>query len=413
MSTMTNEQLFEKVTAALNTATATFDSRAEAALAEAKKSGALSAETKEVVDKALTEINALSLAQAKLKEQLEQTEQNVVRAQKGSEREKIKTPGAQVVAFDGLKDFASRVSGNERTRISIPVRDVRAALTSVDVPAGVIEPDRDPNISALPKRRLFVRDLLSVGRTKAPAIFWVQQTGFTNNAAVVAENTKKPESTISYEPKTTAVTTIAHLFKASKQVLDDFTQLASDIDSEMLYGLKYAEEEELLFGDGTGVHLKGIVPQASAYAPAFEVNAQTPIDDIRLAMLQAQLARLPASGTVLHYTDWARIELTKDAMGRYIVANPLGLLGPVLWALPVVPTEIAAMVGKFLTGGFKGGAQIYDREDANVVIATENNDDFEKNMITIRCEERLALAVKRPEAFIYGTLTPPAAGNGQ
>lgn len=61
-----------------------------------------------------------------------------------------------------------------------------------------------------------------------------------------------------------------------------------------------------------------------------------------------------------------------------------------------------AFKGKFLTGSFAYGAQLFDREDANVVISTENADDFEKNMITIRCEERLALAVKRPEAFIYG-----------
>jgi hypothetical protein len=46
------------------------------------------------------------------------------------------------------------------------------------------------------------------------------------------------------------------------------------------------------------------------------------------------------------------------------------------------------------------------------VISTENADDFEKNMISIRCEERLALAVKRPEAFIYGSFTVPASGGG-
>ena len=197
------------------------------------------------------------------------------------------------------------------------------------------------------------------------------------------------------------------MFKASKQILDDFAQLQSTIDAEMRYGLKYAEESEILFGDGTGVHLHGIVPQAEAYSAAFEPDAMTQIDQLRLAMLQSQLARLPASGHVLHFTDWAKIELTKDTLGRYIIGNPLSLAGPTLWGLPVVATELAAFLGKFLTGAFQTGAQIFDREDANVVISTENADDFEKNMISIRCEERLALAVKRPEAFIYGTFATP------
>jgi HK97 family phage major capsid protein len=70
----------------------------------------------------------------------------------------------------------------------------------------------------------------------------------------------------------------------------------------------------------------------------------------------------------------------------------------------VVPTEIPVFQGKFLTGAFQQGAQLFDREDANVVISTENVDDFEKNMISIRCEERAGLAVYRPEAFIYGSL---------
>lgn len=409
MTTMTNEQLLDKVTAALTTATTGFQSQAENALKEAKNAGTLSQATKDAVDKALTEIGTLSTAQNALTEQLSQIEQNIVRSQGGGAEKKATSFGEQVLAFGGLADFAARVKSNERCRVSVPVR---AALLSVGLGAGVIEPDRQPGTLVKPKQRLFVRDLLSVGRTTAPAISWIQQTGFTNNAAVVPEGTRKPESTINYALKMTPVATIAHIFKAAKQVMDDLPQLASDIDVEMNYGLKYAEEQQTLFGDGTGANLHGIVPQASAFAPGFSVADQTPIDDIRLAMLQAQLARLPATGTVLHFTDWAKIELTKDSLGRYILANPLGLLGPTLWGLPVVATEIAAFLGKFLTGAFQSGAQIYDREDANVVIATENEDDFVNNMIAVRCEERVGLAVKRPEAFVYGALTKPAAAGG-
>ncbi|WP_239739835.1 MULTISPECIES: phage major capsid protein [Luteibacter] len=406
MTTMTNEQLLEKVTAALTTATTGFQSQAENALKEAKNAGSLSQSTKDAVDKALTEIGTLTTAQNALTEQLSQVEQNIVRSQNGGGEKKVKSFGEQVLAYDGLADFAARVKSNERCRVSVPVR---AALLTGGLGAGVIEPDRQSGTLATPKQRLFLRDLVSSGRTTSNAISWIQQTGFVNNAGVVVESTRKPTSTINYALKMTPVATIAHIFKAAKQVMDDLPQLASDIDVEMRYGLKYAEEQQLLFGDGTGANLHGIVPQATAFAPGFTVAEQTPIDDIRLAMLQAQLARLPASGTVLHFIDWAKIELTKDSLGRYILANPLGLLGPVLWGVPVVATEIAAFVGKFLTGAFQGGAQIYDREDANVVIATENEDDFVNNLIAVRCEERLGFAVKRPEAFIYGALTQSAA----
>ncbi|WP_333620378.1 phage major capsid protein [Pantoea septica] len=397
-------ELLKKVSAKLEEVSGTFSQKAEDALKEAKRSGQLSAQTKEAVDKIATEFNALTEANKALKASLGDLEQHVAQMPLAHAKNVIETVGGQVVSSEALKAFSASIEGNKR--LSIPVK---AALLSVNVPGQIVAPDRLPGIDQQPKQRLFIRDLIAPGRTESNTIYWVQQTGFTNNAATVAENTKKPYSDITFAEKITPVRTIAHLFKAAKQILDDMPQLQSTIDAELRYGLKYVEEQEILFGDGTGTHLNGIVPQASAYAAAFTVANQSGIDDLRLAMLQAQLARFPASGHVLHFIDWAKIELTKDTLGRYILANPAALTGPTLWGLPVVATEAAAFQGKFLTGAFNAGAQIFDREDANVVISTENADDFEKNMISIRCEERLALAVKRPEAFVYGSFTAPAA----
>ncbi|WP_043062940.1 phage major capsid protein, partial [Brucella anthropi] len=265
---------------------------------------------------------------------------------------------------------------------------------------------RVPGIIAPPNRQLTIRDLIAPGQTSAASVEFVKETGFTNSAAPVAEGTQKPKSDLTFDMETTPVRTLAHIFKASRQILDDAPGLASYINARGTYGLKFVEEGQLLNGDGTGQNLHGILPQASAFAPAFTPENETAIDRLRLAILQVILAEYPASGFVLHPTDWTKIELTKDLGGNYIVGNAQSPIGPSLWNLPVVQTQ-ALSAGKFLTGAFNLGAQIFDRMGIEVLMSSENVDDFEKNMFTIRIEERLALAVYRPEAFVTGDVNPP------
>lgn len=379
---------------------------AEKAMKEVADKGALATETKGQIDKFLVEQTAMQGELNKARERMAAMEQELARRPGGGGGPTAYKSAGRTVAED--EKFKAFASGKVRGKIRV---DVKAAITSVDIPInatpgdGIMQPQIVPGTVVLPKQRLFVRDLIPVGQTGSPAIFWIQQTGFVNNARVVTEGAKKPESNIIYTSKMTAVATIAHTFKASKQIMDDFAQLRTDIDREMRYGLKYAEEQEILLGDGEGNHLAGIVPAAQHYVPAFEVAHHNRIDDIRLGILQSQLARLPATGIVTHFIDWAQMELTKDENGQYVFANPLRLAGTTLWGLPVVPTEIPEFEGNFLAGAFQAGAQIYDREEMGVEIATENADDFEKNMITGRCEERIALAIPRPEAFTFGPYT--------
>lgn len=312
----------------------------------------------------------------------------------------IQTAGMRFTANEKVK--AALAEGSKfKGRVSVMVNTV-TSLTSGDGGAGdLIIPQRVAGIITPNNRTLRIRDLLPKGRTVSNAIEFVQESGFTNSAAPVAEGTTKPESSLSFELANAPVRTLAHWLRATKQILDDVPQLESYIDTRLRYGLELVEENQLLVGDGTGQNILGLIPQATPFDTARLKVGDTRIDVVRRAMTQLRLSEYQASAIVMHPDDWEEIELTKDDNGDYIWANPRGLLGPTLWGLPVLDST-ALQPGEFLVGAFNVAAQIWDRQDATVEISTEDQDNFIKNLVTIRAEERLALTVYRPESFIYG-----------
>lgn len=82
--------------------------------------------------------------------------------------------------------------------------------------------------------------------------------------------------------------------------------------------------------------------------------------------------------------------------------------GTQVWRQPVVETPAIAQ-GTFLTGAFGLGAQVYDRQQANVRIAEQHSDFFVRNAVAVLAEQRIALAVKRPESFVVGTFSDAPA----
>ncbi|WP_341989766.1 phage major capsid protein [Azorhizobium sp. AG788] len=395
---------FEALTRQLKDAADAVKTQAEKTETELKNLGKVTGETKEAADKALIKHGELD---ARLKE----IEQKITRGPGAPE--KRKSLGQMVTENDAVKAFCA--AKKNRDSVSIQVKAIISSLTTdADGSAGdLIVPQRQPGIIAPPQRRMTIRDLITAGRTSSNAIQYVRETGFTNNAATHSETSgaTKPQSEIKFDLVTSAVTTIPHFVLATKSILDDVPMLESYINNRLLYGLSYVEESQILNGGGTGTDLNGIYTQATAYlAPIVPTAAgnMTKIDILRLAILQAFLAEYPANGIVMNPGDWADIELTKTDDGAYLFANPQGGSEPYLWRRPVVETQ-AMTVDKFLVGAFQLGAQIFDREDANVEISTEDSDNFRKNLVTIRAEERLALAVYRPEAFVKGDFSDALA----
>lgn len=359
---------------------------------------------KEQADEALVTLNGL-------KAQVQELEQKAAR-DGTTEPVAAKSIGQRLVESEQFIKLVGEKAGRGRASLELKAGELGSATTDADGSAGdLVQTARLPGILQMPQRRLVVRDLLTGGTMGGNALEYVQETGFTNNADMVAEFGKKPQSSLKFDVKSTSAKVIAHYMKASRQILDDAPQLRSIIDGRLRHGLKLKEEDQLLNGDGQGQNLHGLLPQANTFANPTSLAGYTIIDQLRLAALQVALAEFDATGFVINPKDWAEIELMKDSLGRYIIGNPQGTIAASLWNLPVVATQ--AMAPKnFITGAFDMGAQIFDRWQDRVEVATENEDDFIKNMVTVLAEERLAFAVYRPEAFVKGTLAATSQGSG-
>jgi len=334
----------------------------------------------------------------------------------------VKSPGREIVESDAFA--AARTDGfRNKAPITIHLKgsafphsfDTKASITDTALgtqTTGTIALVRLPGVTGLPMQELRIRDLLRVvPLTLGNAYDWVQQLSRTNAASPQIEAATKSESTYTWNSKSDTVKTIAHYTNVSRQALDDTEWVRATIDAELMYGLLLKEESEILQGDGTGQHLNGLITQATAYNTGLNVAADTKLDKLRHAKLQARLAGLGTfapDGMILNPTDMAAIELIKDEngganRGLYVVGDPKGG-APVkyVWGLPVVESDSIAP-GTFLVGAFKTGATLVDRMTATVDISYEHGTNFTANLATLLCEERIGLAVTRPDAFIYGS----------
>ena len=248
---------------------------------------------------------------------------------------------------------------------------------------GILGADRiQDSIVPLPRRRLTVRDLLRAKPVTGGQVDWIQELAFTNAASPQEEGESKGESANTFQIASEKVRTLAHWIPVSKQALDDLSELRRFIDENLIYGLKLIEENELLWGDGSGEHLHGLGHQATAYAGTYWVENDSKLDALRHAIAELEVADEECTAMILHPKDLHDIDCIKTLpneyvpnTGSYVVGNPLGGLLRVrtLWGRPVVSTT-AMVQGTFLMGNFANQI-IGDRLPA-VVEATDTHDDY-------------------------------------
>lgn len=277
---------------------------------------------------------------------------------------------------------------------------------------GVLQIDRIAGITAEARQALTVRDLLYARPTTMQVVDFVKVNTPMAIASPQVEASAKAENAVTFTSVSEKVRTIATWIPASKQILDDFTELMGFINSTLPYYVNLAEEIQLLSGDNTGENLHGLITQAAAFNTGLLSASKgwNKIDIVGRAVQQITGAKeLDPTFIVLHPNDWWEMRLTKDGFGRYILGDPQTNARPSLFGLDVVYTTSIAN-GTFLIGsGNPVASEIRDRMEMQIEFSTEHQDFFTKNLVAVRGEKRVVLVVKRPNSYITGSFTTSPA----
>lgn len=323
--------------------------------------------------------------------------------------------GSGRISAEVLKDAETSLedlrSGRQKSvRMSLETFYPQAAAITSGAQSNPRE--RDQEVYGPMYRPMSIRDLLVTRPTTAPGVEFLRATRTGSADLQAAEGDQKAELGLGFELMTASVKTIAAWVPASRQALDDSTMLGDYIDMELRDALRLKEDQQLLKGSGTGANIQGLWTLGTAYNRGTGTSgavgaSDKPLDTLRRAVTQLQLARGVASGIVLNPVGLETLELEKDAEGRYMMAFEVkdenG--GTVVWRVPTVITD-AIGTDEFMVGDFLRAARLYDRQQATVEVATQHADYFTRNMIAILAEERVALTTPRPDLLIIGKLKP-------
>ena len=276
----------------------------------------------------------------------------------------------------------------------------------------VIESDRLPGVYFDPDRATHVRQFLTQTSTTSDNVRYVQETAYTDGTATQTEGSDKGISDFSLEAKDAPVRTIASYIRVSRQMLDDTAFLTSYINQRLPKKLFLEEDDQILYGNGSGDNLEGITAVAQSFAAITGLSLVSRFDALvnSISQVRTDNGEYQASAIMLNPEDYYIMLVEKDNENRYYFPDAVRFGGqpPRVAGVPVI-TNTAVAADDFIVGDFNLGATMALREGVSLQFFEQDQDNVIKNLVTVRVEERLALPIHNPNAFVYGDFTTALA----
>lgn len=290
------------------------------------------------------------------------------------------------------------------------VGDIGAAQFTTSGTNTFAGPTMMPGVAGPAFRKTHVRDILGTTPVQTDSVAVLRSSVGEGGPTTVAVGGLKPQSDADWVKVIIPITKVAHYYTVPEEYLEDITWLANDITNIGIEELMRVEDNELVSNAAAG-EFTGLVQNSTAYAApaglALGVEAANNYDVLVSAIVQLRNANRDANMILMDNDSWAQMVLAKDANDNYLFGAP-NIAFPNVYGIPIVPLTVSTLADKFIVGD-KNFATVAVRSGISVRFYDQHANNAIYNLVTIVIEERIALVVKRTDAFIYGDFSDARA----
>lgn len=311
--------------------------------------------------------------------------------------------------MDALKTNADKIKNIKANKGRIEI-ELKSTVTHASVLTNTIG-DRLTDIGQKPFRKVVLEDLFGSGNVSSQQIYYTDQENVSRDADNIALcNTAYPStSNIEWKERSIKVEKIGDSIKVCLDAMEDFEFVASEVRNLLLTSVDLRADQQLLLGNGTSPELKGVNAVASTFAAgSYAVSIQNPNLYDLITVVGCQIAELgqgmySPNYAILNPVDACLLKLQKDANDQYIIPPFTTENGMVVSGMRVIESTLVN-ANTMYVGDFTKGI-VYNRKGLTVEMAMENEDDFNKDLVTIKASRRLALLIRNVHANAFTKVT--------
>ena len=314
-------------------------------------------------------------------------------------------------AIEKSESFQAMRSGNSNNasfdlKADVLISSDFAGASSARDATGV---ERVAGIKRDPSNVTNMMNIIPVASTTSNVIRYVKESAYTDNAANVAEGSAPSDSefqltaTDAIVQKTSAVMTI------SQEMLDDTPGLQSYLSQRLPAKIMTVVDDQLLNGSGSSPNQLGLMNGGTTFAAGSFANAIESAQELDVLVVSANqlaLSNYAANGIILNPSDFHKLYLLKDSTNEYLRGNSV-VTSEGFTRINGIPVYLnnKMAAGSFVVGDFTQGSQVFQRENLTVDFGYENNDNFDKYLVSVRGIIRMGHAIYLPLAFVKGSFS--------